>query len=254
MRRTQGKRKTNLNPSHCDVTAGPIIPRSSRSLSNAVVAAFTPTLPSACHYSLPHQIRVNLAALWLAAHASTQCTVERRLSRSANGIPRARARQATTTRVVVRVVHCAVQHEQFFQPPPVSTPTLRLTLRAPLSAHQARPSRTRSDARLYLALLFPRPQRRRLWYLLRRCRPSLNPSARGSCPSLGAARPHRQPACRGYITPPAQSPFLVVQPASFDDPASGASNTSFASASRPAPPPPLRAPSAYTGASSPLAS
>jgi hypothetical protein len=67
----------------------------------------------------------------------------------------------------------------------------------PLAAHQARPSRTRSDARLYLALLFPRPQRRRLWHLLpqlRRCRPSLSPFRTGKRPSsLGAACPHRQP-------------------------------------------------------------
>jgi hypothetical protein len=41
---------------------------------------FTPTLPSACHCGLPHQIRN--PSLRLAAHVSARCSVERRLSRS----------------------------------------------------------------------------------------------------------------------------------------------------------------------------
>jgi hypothetical protein len=43
--------------------------------------SFTPTLPSACHCGLPHQIR-NPSQRCGSLHASTRCTVDRRLSRS----------------------------------------------------------------------------------------------------------------------------------------------------------------------------
>jgi hypothetical protein len=169
-----------------------------------------------------------------------------------------RARQATTTpattpailapRVVVVVVHCVVEHEQSFQAPRLR-PHFALLSAVPLAAHPARPSRTRSDARLYLALLFPWPQRR-LWHLLRRCRQSLNPFRTGKPPILPRRRTSTSSAPPAVATSPTRAgPSLVVQPASLF-----ASNTSFASASRPTPPPPLKAPSAYTGASSPLAS
>ncbi|KAJ7776720.1 hypothetical protein B0H14DRAFT_3508201 [Mycena olivaceomarginata] len=104
MRRTQGKRKANLNPSHCD----------RRSDSPALFPLHLP--------------------LRLTAHASTRCTVEYRLSltfvqvRLADCVPRARARQATTTRVVVRSLRRAAR--AVFSSSS-STPTLRLALRAP---------------------------------------------------------------------------------------------------------------------------
>jgi hypothetical protein len=159
---------------------------------------------------------------------------------------RSRVRASTPAllapRVVVRVVHCAVQHEQALRlriaPPRAYTHTLHLALRAP-------PRRT------------PDPP---MTHLLRRASRSataapdahavVEPLPHGEAALLPSA-PHVHivsPVCRGDITPPARSPFVVVLlPTSAS---LFASNTSFASVSRPTPPPRLRTPSAYTSASS----
>ncbi|KAJ7793132.1 hypothetical protein B0H14DRAFT_2623202 [Mycena olivaceomarginata] len=151
-------------------------------------------------------------ALPLAVHCRTQ-TLTFMQVRLADGVPRARARQATTTPAIL--APRVVQHEQLFQAPQDRTaarvhPHFALLSALHLAAHQARPSRTRSDARLYLALLFPRPQWRRLWHLRRRCRPSLNPFRTGKPPLLSRRRTSTSSAPSAVGTSP--------HPRAFDGP------------------------------------
>ncbi|KAJ7693115.1 hypothetical protein B0H14DRAFT_3905950 [Mycena olivaceomarginata] len=188
------------------IAAGPIIPRSSRSASVNIVAAvgaerrrarlcmqtYLSTRPDcAAHHPGTVDEVPSLSVCVFFAAARCACEPGRALShtfvRALLTPRRTRARASTPALlapcVVVRVVSCIVQHEQALRlriaPPRAYTPTLCLTLCAPLAGYQ---TRTCSGAHLDLALMSLRLQRHRLWDLLpqlRRCR------CRWSNPSTG---------------------------------------------------------------------
>ncbi|KAJ7793120.1 hypothetical protein B0H14DRAFT_3889479, partial [Mycena olivaceomarginata] len=169
---------------------------------------FTP-IPSACHCSLPYRIRNPLQRCG-SLHTRVRGAPSNADSHVRASVARRRGpRQATTPRVVVRVVHCVVQHEQSFQAPRPHLPFALLSA-LPLAAHQARPSRTRSDARLYSRTSVPAAAAASTLALAATAAPMptiVEPLPHGgSAPPPSAPRVHIvSPACRGYITPPART-------------------------------------------------
>ncbi|KAJ7737218.1 hypothetical protein B0H14DRAFT_3516356 [Mycena olivaceomarginata] len=237
-----------LKLSQVEDSEHPALSRStSVNLSNTVVAAVGVERPQHALADLfehktssRNSLRLVIGAIRNPLH--TWCTLDLIFCSSKTGSPN----QATTPRVIVHIGHCVVQHEQSFQAPQDRTATRVHTYPSPCSSRSPLPRTiTHPLRRASISRTSVPAAAAVLTLALATAMPTIvEPLPHGEAPSsLGTADPHR-PTCRGYITPPA----------SFDSPTSAASNTSFAFTSTPAPPPPLRAPSAYTGTSSLLAS